>query len=157
MVFTAGQKVRASDLNALNNGLVDDLYRTASSAAGLATTDTVLDFVTAVLTAGRTYRLEWSGDMVGAGAVATYSFRVRYIAAASLTVAGSTIARRKIWEIKAVGGHEPQFVTGRFTAPTTDTYSVGVSVIRLLGAGTVQAVAAADNEAATELFDVTRL
>ncbi|ANN16259.1 hypothetical protein SD37_11785 [Amycolatopsis orientalis] len=157
MAFAAGQKVRASDLNALNDGLVEDLYRTANSASGIAATDTVLDFVTAVLTAGRTYRLEWSGDMVGAGAVATYSFRVRYIAAASLTVAGSTIVRRKTWEIKAAGGHEPQFVTGRFTAPTTDTYSVGVSVIRLLGSGTVQSIAAADNETSTELFDVTRL
>ncbi|MFD5244991.1 hypothetical protein ACFWIW_10630 [Amycolatopsis sp. NPDC058340] len=156
MAFTAGQKVRASDLNALSNGLVEDLTRTANSAGGITTTETVLDYVTAVLTAGRTYLLKWEGDMSGASANSTFGFRVRYIAAASLTVAGSTLVRRKIWEIKAFGTHEPQFVSGKFVAPTTDTYSVGVSVVRLLGTGSVTGFAGADNETTTELFDITK-
>lgn len=156
MTFLAGQKVRASELNALSNGLVTSLYRTASSASGITTTETVLDYVTATLTANRTYKLQWESDMTGATANSTWGLRVRFIAAASLTVAGSTLVRRKIWETKNFGTHEPQFVSGRFTAPTTDTYSVGVAVVRLLGTGSVQALGAADNEASTELFDVTK-
>jgi hypothetical protein len=94
--------------------------------------------------------------MVGATANATFGFRVRYLAAAALVVAGSTSVRRKIWEIKAFGGHEPQFVSGRFTAPSTAQYAVGITVVRLLGTGSVQARGAADNERCIELYDITK-
>lgn len=156
MVFLAGQKVRASELNALSNGLVASSYITTNSPSGISTTETVLDYLTVNLTSGRTYEMWWEGDMVGATAVATYAFRCRYLAAAALVVAGSTLVRGKTWEIKAAGGHEPQSFTGRFTAPSTAQFAVGVSVVRLLGTGTVQALGASGNERYISLADVTK-
>lgn len=156
MAFVAGQKVRASELNALSNGLVASTYVTTNSASGITTTETVLDYVTANLTSGRTYEVWWEGDMVGSTANSTYAFRCRYLAAASLVVTGSTLVHGKTWEIKAFGGHEPQFMTGRFTAPSTAQFSVGIAVVRLLGTGSVQALGASGNERYLSLTDVTK-
>jgi hypothetical protein len=157
MAFTAGQKVRASQLNALSNGEITSALITTSSASGITTTETVLDYLTGTLAAGRTYECGWQGDLVHSTASSTYALRVRYLAAAALVVAGSTKVRGKfVQTVATLGNHDPNFVTARFVAPTTAQYAVGVCIVRLTGTGSVQAIAGADNERFIWLNDVTK-
>lgn len=70
MTFTAGQKLKASDLNKLFIRVATTLR---TSAVGTFTSETVTDTVTASLVSGRTYGIYWytqtqssvAGDAVG--------------------------------------------------------------------------------------------
>lgn len=157
MTFAAGQKVRASQLNDLIKGRINSTFVATNGPSGITTTETVLDYLTGSLTAGRRYHWHWDGDFVGSTANSTWTFRVRYLAAAALVVAGSTTVRGRTYLGFSLGNHEPFEIEGEFTAPTTAQYSVGVTLVRALGTGTGAVIGASGNERYLSLRDITNL
>jgi hypothetical protein len=158
MTLNEGKKVRASQLNDLIKGRINSASLTSGSATGISTTETVLDYITGSLTSGRRYYFHWDGDFVGSTANSTWTWRIRYLAAASLVVAGSTAVRGRTYTGLSLGNHEPFDIEGEFTAPTTAQYAVGVTLVRATGTGTGGLVAAAaGNERYLSLLDITNL
>ncbi|WP_410669129.1 hypothetical protein [Amycolatopsis sp. cmx-4-68] len=157
MTFTAGQKVRASQLNDLIKGRINSAFVATNGPSGVTTTETVLDYLTGSLTAGRRYAFKWDGDFVGGTADSTWGWKVRYLAGAALVVAGSTKVRGRTYLGLSFGNHEPFEIEGEFTAPTTAQYAVGVTLVRLLGTGTGSVIGGTDNERFLSLRDITNL
>lgn len=141
MVFAAGQKIRASDLNNMP-GLVASITTSATGISGVAGTEVMGDTLTAAgIVSGATYRVTWNGAITGTVNGNYFEFRLRYAAGGSVTIAGTSF-RFYPQTIVTQGNWEPEkSVIGEFVAPSSGQFTVGVSLKRTAGAGTASIVA----------------
>lgn len=132
--FTAGQKVRASNLNEIDAvGFIGEHLPTAA-VTSTGTTEKVACFVTFSAVAGRRYRAEWEGDLSSTGTTVGCVTNLRYKATASSTdVTGTQIDTR---DAVTNGSSNAQCnMRAPFVAPTTDTYTVVATIKAASGTG----------------------
>ncbi|MCG3757367.1 hypothetical protein [Amycolatopsis sp. Poz14] len=91
MVFTAGQKVRASELNALRGGIVAQTFYTNDGATGSAT-EVAADAQTFELNVNQRYEFEWQANVVASAPNPYFNVRFR-IASGSSADTSSPIIR----------------------------------------------------------------
>jgi hypothetical protein len=129
--FSAGQKVRASQLNEIDAvGYVGDHYPGAG-VTGSGTTEKVGCFVTFPAVSGRRYRATYDADLNSSNANASSNLttnpgeiRLRYKATSSSTDITGTVFAAHDFAGLSSGYNLPVNQVGDFVAPTTDTYTV---------------------------------
>lgn len=138
----------------LSKGFINALTRSVNSA-GVTTTETVIDFVTFTAVAGARYKLSWSGNVRGTttGDIARMLFRFQ--AGGTLTTAGSlfnSILFPIVTNIAGTGISLSPFATITGIAPGTT--SIGVTLIRNSGAGTLTSLGSPGSDLNQLLLEV---
>jgi hypothetical protein len=137
MAFTAGQKVRASDLNNIYHR-VGSVTDTTTSAVTFTTDVIVATPVTVSLVNGRKYRFQIacafnvSGTTLSTGVFA----HLRYASGASVTTAGTELFN--IEQFLATNGFNSTFTNSREVvwAASSGSYTFGISAERYTGSST---------------------
>lgn len=124
----------------LVKGYVTSLTRSANSAS-VTTTETVIDFVTFTAVTGARYKLSWSGNVRGSLLNDTGRILFRYQAGGSLTTAG-TLFSSILFPVSTVvaGAGMPLSPFATITGIAAGTTSIGVSLVRNSGSGTLQSL-----------------
>ena len=135
-------------------GYVTDLTRVVNSA-NVTTTETVLDFVTFTAVTGAFYKLTWNGNARSSIANDVALVRFRYQAGAALTTAGTQFYITQISFPTALANNGPSFnfckVISGIAAGQT---SIGVTIIRSSGSGTISSLGSGTWEVSTLLESV---
>lgn len=138
MAFTAGQKVRASELNAaidaVDNRIVGRNQRTTDST-GSATIVRVLSVIAPVV-AGRTYRVMCDGEVfISGNNAATSQHELRYTTNNTEPTTSSTVLGRAVVRHDSVTTTPDQVhIEAMFHCVSTGTFRVAVTSTRVLGA-----------------------
>lgn len=141
MTFTAGQKLRASDLNQV--GVVVGRNRRTTN---FSTTGAILRALstTAAVVAGRSYRVTVRTEMFANTAPATSQNEVRYTTNNTEPLVTSPILCRALVDHRVSGVPDFCHIEGLFHATTTGTFRVALCIQRVLGAGDVASAANVD-------------
>lgn len=135
MTFTAGQKIRASELNRLG-AIVGRNQRTTNSAP--ITTIARVISVTAPVVAGRTYRVMCYGELFGNTGAVTTQNELRFTTDNTEPLVTSAILGRSIVRHdSATGIPDSCIVVEHFYAAATGTLRIAVCTQRVAGAVTV--------------------
>ena len=124
----------------LVKGYVGDLLRTVDSVV-VTTTETVIDFVTFTAVAGARYKLSWQGNIRASlvGDIGRILFR--WQAGAVLTTAGANFNSVLFPVATSLAGAGQQFAPfASVTGIPAGTTSIGVSMVRSSGSGTLPGV-----------------
>jgi len=139
--FVPNQNLTAALLNALFDKIMNDPATTALSGttfAGTETLDAVLGNYVFTASAGRRYRVTYSGILVGSSvANDNYAIRIRDGGASTPTAASTLIAASQGTVVVAGGtGFAGCPVSGTFT-PSAGTRTLAAFGIRIAGSGTL--------------------
>lgn len=135
MAFVAGQRLRASDLNQVGS-LVGRNQRTTNSTLG--TTILRVLSASALVVAGRTYRVTAAGEVFSNSGVATTQNEIRYTTNGVEPAATDTVlARALVQHASTSGVPDSVIIIGNFVAATSGTLFVVVCCTRVAGAVTV--------------------
>jgi hypothetical protein len=129
--FTAGMKLRASDLNAIAATgvmIASQVSAGAGDALSWTTTESVGAALSAVpFVAGRKYLIEFTGVGNAASAGANMFLKLKYKAGSTVDTSGTQVPDGKIAPNISRGSaadNNPLVVRGLVTAPTTGPYVV---------------------------------
>ena len=144
-VFTAGQKLRASDLNSI--GAVGQLVAAFTSGSGDTLNWTTTEAVGTVLAtvpfvSGRKYKVEFSGEGNASSAGANMFLKLRYKAGSTVDTSGTLVPGAAIAPNIArgnAGDNNTVFVRGYVTAPTTGNYVIVLTGKMSTGTGSCPA------------------
>lgn len=143
MTFSAGNKLLASELNALPQ-IVDSQATSSSSPASSGTTetfDTVIGNIQIVADGNTQYDIELINSIF-AGTVAAdhYLVRIRDGGSAAPTTGtpGAEIANTPIRPAATSGGGQEGFIVRNRFTPSAGTHIFGVSITRDAGTGVLQ-------------------
>lgn len=137
--FAAGQKLRASDLNAVAATGVCIASQMAASSGDALSFNTV-ESVGAALSgvafvAGRTYRVEFSGEGNASSAGTNLFLKLRYKAGSTVDTSGAVVpGGATAQNMRTASDNNPVLVRGDIVAPTTGPYVVVLT--GKVGAGT---------------------
>lgn len=130
-------KLTATEIKAIDDeiervGNVWVAEQAQAATTNATTTEGIGTTITFTATAGTRYKVEYDGAYQ-AGAIGNLiEFRLRYLAGASLVVAGSTVIRVNALQA-AITGNAPFSIGGSFV-PGTGQFTVGVSIRNNTGA-----------------------
>lgn len=125
MAFTAGQKIRASDLNRL--GQIVGWNSAFTAPGGIGTTNTPIISTSAPVLANRIYRIVAFGDVapsLGGGTIRT-QHEIRFTVNNTEPTTSSSVLGRSVWaHSSTIGQPDTVFVETLYTAPSTATLRV---------------------------------
>lgn len=124
------------------SGAATESIRTASSAS-ITTTETVVQSVTFNAVAGTGYLVRSIQSVQSTVAGDLVRMRLRYAAGASVTSAGTKLLTI-LPNCESAGKGLPWSMVALFTAPTTGQYTIGVTMVRDTGTGTISSFGTAD-------------
>lgn len=134
MAFTAGQKVRASELNnavAVGEMIAQKVSAGTGDAMALTTTESVGTSLTGVqFVSGRTYLCEFTGVANAFTAGSNIFLKIKYKAGATVDTTGTQVPDAKIApniSRGASGDNNAVVVRGYVTAPTTGPYVIALT------------------------------
>lgn len=127
--------------------------RATSNSGAIGTTETVTDTITFTAVAGRRYKLTADFAYDGSSAGDQYYLRMRYAAGASLTSAGTQFGIRE-FAVPVTGIRVPLVMHETVTGIAAGQTTIGISLVRASGAGTITREGAVDNVAVLTLEDV---
>lgn len=155
--FTAGMKLRASDLNAVaatGVKIAGQAAATTADALSWTTTQTVGVALSGVpFVAGRTYLVEFNGEGNASAANANMFLKLRYKAGATVDITGTVVPGGAIAPNmnNVPGNNNPVMVRGYVTAPTTGPYVVVLTGAMSTGTGAVPS----DNSVPSHWWTIT--
>lgn len=140
MAFTAGQRVRASELNRL--GQIVGRNQRVTDSAGISAIARVLS-VTAPVKAGRSYRIICDGEVFSVSGAATSQHELRYTTNNTEPLTTSAIIGRALIRHDSTTGVPDQcHIEGLFNCVADGTLRVVVTTTRAVGAVNVAWTAA---------------
>lgn len=139
---------------ALVKGFITDSTRVVNSA-GVTTTETVIDSVTFTAVAGQRYKLTWNSNIRSSVVNDTGRCIFRWTPGASPSIAGTLFYSTQFQVSAVISGNAHSFcfidtVTGITAGQTT----IGVSIIRDTGSGTLTSIGNANWQSITLLESV---
>ena len=140
-VFTAGQKLRASDLNSI--GAVGQVVASYASQNGDQLNWTTTEAVGTVLAttpfvSGRTYRVEFTGLGNASSNGANMFLKLKYKAGSTVDTSGTLVPGGEIApNLVTAGQNYPLVVRGEIVAPTTGNYVIVLTGSMSSGTGAV--------------------
>lgn len=152
MAFTAGQKIRAFELNRI--GAVVGRNQRTTNATGISAIARVLS-TTAPVVAGRTYRVHLHAEVFSSSGAATSQNELRYTTNNTEPTTTSTILTRGVIRHDSTTSVPDEFeITGYFAAVSTGTFRVAWCLQRVVGAVNVNCSADANFPATLTVEDV---
>ena len=136
MAFTAGSKIRASDLNRLGNLVARNLRTTNLSSSSGATPVRVLS-VRGPVKAGRTYKVTSVAEFDAATVPATSQNELRYTVDDTEPTVTSTIMQRHLLNHTVASVPSASVVEAYYTASSDGFLRVVLCLSRALGSGNV--------------------
>lgn len=135
-------------------GYVTDLTRVVTSAS-VTTTETVIDFVTFTAVTGAFYKLSWYGNARSSVANDVALVRFRYQAGPTLTTAGTQFYITQISFPTVIASNGPSFAFAKvISGIAAGQTSIGVSIVRSSGSGTITSIGSGTWEVSTLLESV---
>lgn len=135
MAYTAGGKIRASDLNRMG-AVVGRNRRTTNSTLGSAITRVLS--VTAPVVAGRSYRVTCHGEVYSNSGAATTQSELRHTTDnTEPSTTSAVLARAVVRHDSTAGIPDSVTIVGEFICTATGTLRVALCIQRVSGAVTV--------------------
>lgn len=155
MAFTAGQKLRASELNSLGNIVGRNTRTTDFTSLSGATAVRVMS-VRAPVVNGRTYEVSGWADVFSASSGAVIQLHYRYTTDDTEPGVGVTAYAAPRYDNVCVTSSQlyPTFSRGLFDAGYTGFLRVAMTIVRFSGSGNVSVGAGAANPATLLIRDV---
>ena len=132
--------------------LVQSKLKVANTTAN-STTEVFIDSITFTAVTGETYLLMIDGNYQGTTVADILEHRFRWAAGASVTAAGTLFGSKRT-RIEVANSSTPFSMHRTVTGVTAGQATIGVSINRQSGAGTVQVDGAATNEFVMTLLRV---
>lgn len=136
MAFTAGQKVRASELNQVGS-IVGRNQRTTNITSTSGSTPIRVLSTTAPVVAGRTYRVSAFFEVSVVTADATTQNELRYTTNDTEPTVSSTVLSRSLTEHGVSGVPDSISIEAFFPAASTGTLTVALCISRVVGSGNI--------------------
>lgn len=127
--------------------------RATTNVNTIGVTETVTDTITFTAVAGRRYKLTADFAYDGSNAGDQFYLRMRYAAGASLTSTGTQFGIRE-FAIPVTGIRVPIMMHETVTGIAAGQTTIGISLVRASGTGTINREGATDNVAVITLEDV---
>lgn len=137
MPFTAGQKLKASDLNsATGDGVIARNIR-ATGITPPGSTNTRMLSTIATVTSGRSYKVTAKMEAVSTVSGVTSQTELHYTTDGTEPTSSSTIMGRTIWDHRTSGVPDTVIVEGYYHALASGTFRVALTGYRVVGTGDI--------------------